>query len=547
MRRTILAVVPFLVVLRVACALDNPLFPRISWFRQHFGPSSYRVQLQPPAYLSDHVVGGRVELSLRSYLELVLENNTDIALAKLLVVYPANAVTRAFAAFDPSLQSSFSSTWETEPTTSALQGGPVFKSVTEPASFTYQQLLPSGTALNLSFDAQRYSTNSIFSTYNPALSSNFTVQLSYALLQNRGALESRLTILVAKSNLTISRHQLQDQVSNLLASAENAYWDAVQARENIALQTKFLELRAAALDRVQKQVDAGALLPLELFQPKANYASAQVAVIQATQALSRAENALRQQIGADLDPRIRTLPIVLTEPYAIAPMPLPEPERTIATAIARRPDLSALMATVDKDDLSVRSAADALRPYLLATGTYTSQGVGGIYNELSNPFGSATVVTQIPGGFGDAVRQMFGFGYPVYSMGIQLSLPLRDRAAGANLADAQTRKRQDSLLLRKLEQTVRLQVLDAIGDLKTIQASLQQAEVAREFAQKRFEAEQKKYELGVTQLFFVLDAQTQLNQAENDTLLQAINYRRSVLAFHLIVGDLLSERGVTVQ
>src|SRR5208283_4257781 len=116
--------------------------------------------------------------------------------------------------------------------------------------------------------------------------------------------------------------------------------------------------------------------------------------------------------------------------------------------------------------------------------------------------------TPIPGGFGDALIQMFGFGYPVYSVGLQLKLPLRDRAAAADLADAEVRKRQDALKVRKIEQSLRLDVLNALDQLEAVRASIEQATVAREFAEKRFAAEQRKYELGVTQLFFVLDAQT---------------------------------------
>src|ERR1039458_2447519 len=132
--------------------------------------------------------------------------------------------------------------------------------------------------------------------------------------------------MLARSTLRISHYQLRDQVTALMANAENAYWDVVEARENVALATEFLNLRAAALDRAQKQVDAGALLPLDIYQPKSDYASAQVSVIQAKRVLSQRENALRQQVGADLDPAIRTLPIVLTEPLDIPIVAAPDKE-----------------------------------------------------------------------------------------------------------------------------------------------------------------------------------------------------------------------------
>jgi outer membrane protein len=534
-----------------AIAQDAPTFPTSNWFRQHFAAPNTRVELQAPAQIPDYIVDGKLQLSLRAYIELALRNNTDIALAKLQVLTPANAITRAFAAFDPTLAATFSNTRATQPTTSALQGAATLKSLSQPVDFSYQQLLASGTSLTVSFDALRTSSNNSFSTFNPAIGTNLSVSFDQPLWRNRGAYLTRLNILLARSNLRISQYQLRDQMSTLLAAAENAYWDVVQARDNLLLQSKFMELRDAALQRAQKQLEAGALLPLDIFQPKADYASAQVAVIQARQLLAHAENTLRQQIGADLDASLRSLPIVLTEPLAIPAATLPDREDAIRKAIDSRPDHLAAAAALDVDDLGIRGATDALRPAVSLTGSYTSQGVGGIFNQIGNPFGGdtggQTMITRIPGGLGDAFSQLFGFGFPVYSFGLRLSLPIRDRAAAANLADSQIRKRQDALQLRKLEQNLRLQVLNAIDDLEAVRASMQQAEVARGFAEQRFAAEQKKYELGVTQLFFVLDAQTQMNQAENDVLRQNITYRRALINLYLITGTLLSERHVTLD
>ncbi|HEV3197575.1 MAG TPA: TolC family protein [Bryobacteraceae bacterium] len=545
--RKLLAPGLWLLAAVAASAAEAPLFPRFNWFRQHLGSPTTHVELQTPAHISNHVVDGRLELSLRSFIELALENNTDIALAKLQVLFPVNSIMRAFSAFDPALQASFSSTRSTQPTTSALSGAATLKYLSQPVDFSFQQMVASGTTLSVSFDANRNSSNSSFSTYNPALSSSLSVSFDQPLLRGRGASIAKTSILIARSNLKYSHYQLRDQVSSLISAAENVYWDVVEARENMALQSKFLALREAALDRAQKQVDAGALLPLDIFQPKAEYASAQVAMIQAKQTLAHRENALRQQMGADLDPQLRALPIVLTEPFAIAPMALPDRETAVRKALASRADHLAIATSLETDDLNIRNATEAMRPSLSLTGNYISQGVGGIYHQISNPFGQGTVVTQLAGGLGDALSQMFGFGFPVYSLGLRLRLPLRDRSSAADLADAEVRKRQDALQLRKLEQGLRLQVLNAVDDLEAVQASMKQSEVAREFAEKRFAAEQKKYELGVTQLFFVLDSQTQLNQAENDVLRQSITYRRSLINLYLMTGELLAERGITVD
>jgi outer membrane protein TolC len=517
--------------------------------RRYQAPRTW-VESQEPARIADYVVGGHIELSLRDYVELVLHNNTDVALTRLQIHLLENGVQRSLGVFDPSFQASFSPSRSTEQTTTWLQGVPNLISLTVPFSLSYQQLLPSGVTMNVSAGGQRYSSNDAYSTFDPALSSNLSVQFTEPLLRNRGGLSTRLAILIARSNLRAGGWTFRDQVTNLLANAESAYWDAVQARENLAIQKKFLELRRAALDLARKQVAAGALLPLEVYQPSANYASAELAGIQAKLALLKSENLIRQQIGADLDPKFNSLPIVLTEPYADAAAALPDRESAVRQALDARLDRAALLEKLHADDLGITGAADALRPSLSLTGSYTSQGLAGVFSQFGSPLASlpgGSAITQVQGGFGQALSQMFRFGFPVYSGGITLSLPLGNRAAGADLSNAYLAKRQDALQLRKINQGIRLQVLNAIDDLETVQAAVKEASAARDFAGKRFAAEQKKYELGVTQLFFVLDAQTQLNAAEGDLLSESIASRRSLMTLHLALGDLLDERGVVLE
>src|SRR5258708_36606251 len=122
----------------------------------------------------------------------------------------------------------------------------------------------------------------------------------------------RLPISIARSRLPIAESPLQDQVIQLVAAAENAYWDVVGARENLRVQEESLKLADAALARAQKEVDLGATSALEIYQPQANQANAQLSVSQARYRLAQTEDALRRQIAADLDPKLRTLPLEMT-------------------------------------------------------------------------------------------------------------------------------------------------------------------------------------------------------------------------------------------
>jgi outer membrane protein len=268
--------------------------------------------------------------------------------------------------------------------------------------------------------------------------------------------------------------------------------------------------------------------------------------------LRQQEDALRKQIGADMDPDIRKLPIVLTESVAApANTTKLDSEALIEKALISRPDLKSAVQDLDTDDLTIKSISNVMRPDLSLTGIYTAQGRGGTFIQRQNVFnGTAnqSQITQIiPGGFGDSIDQLFGFGYPVYGFGIRLRLPIRNRQAAADMADAIVNKRRDALQARNAEQQIRLDVLTAVNLVESSKASLDLAIKSRDFAQKRLDAENKKYELGTSQIFLVLQAQTDLIGAESTVVLQSIAYRRNVLNLLNTTGQLLEERGVVIQ
>jgi outer membrane protein TolC len=158
-----------------------------------------------------------------------------------------------------------------------------------------------------------------------------------------------------------------------------------------------------------------------------------------------------------------------------------------------------------------------------------------------------TSTTLIPGGFGDAWSQMWGFGFPVYGMGLTLRLPIKDRRAAADYADATVTKKIDALQVRQFEQNARLEVLNAISQVENSRASVDLAKIAADLAQKSVEAEQKKYDLGVSTLFFLLNQQSQLTQAQSDLVTNSVQYRRNLLNLLQRTGTLLQERGIVIK
>ena len=527
-------------------------FPKPSYFRETFSKAQPKIELKDPVRLKDFVAGGKLELSLKNFLALVMSNNTDIQIQMLSLETPKNAIQRAFGTWDPRATASFTSTRSTTPPTSALDGATELKTLSQPLTMTVTQTLPEGVNNSVSWGGTKSTSNSTFNNYNPALSSNLSITFSQPLLQNRGTYVNRLSLMSARSRLKSSEFGLKLQMLNLVSAAESAYWDVVSARENLKVAEGARDVSAAFLKLSQKQLELGALSPLDIYNPEQQLATNEVSVAQARFNLTQREDALRRQISADLDPEVRKLPLVLTDS---ADMPLEsivfDREQSIGMALQNRPDLKQAMQSIDVDDLSIQTARNALLPNLALTGNYTVNGRGGVFltrtNVFDNSGNASSVLTSIPGGLTDALSQMFGFGFSSYQMGLRLTLPIRSRSASADMADAIVRKKQDSLTVRTTQQNVRLDILNAITNVESSKESVKLAKVARDFAQKALDAENKKYELGTELSQNVLLAQNALAQSESTVVTNQIALRKNLLNLWVKIGTLLDERGIVVQ
>lgn len=527
---------------------SDPFFPMPAYFKKRFENPPTKVELQKIVRVPDFVQSGKLELSLRDYLDLVLANHPDVSVQKLQVQVARNAIQRAYGVFDPLAIGRFTSTRAETPTSDALQGAATLNQLNQPLNLSYQQTLYNGTQFNVGFNSTKLSTNNSFALFNPSYTSNMQFGINQPLFRGRGAYITRMPISIAQTRVRGSEFNFENQVLNLLVQAELAYWAVVEARMSLRVQEQTLSLADAALKRSQKELELGAISSLEIYQPQANYANAEIFVTQARYRLAQAEDALRRQIGADLDPNIRTLPIELTESVNPPSEALNlDREQYVTRAIQRRPDLRSLSQNMAVDDLLIAQAGNALRPDIALNLNYSSFGRGGTFYERSNVFGQQQVVAIIPGGVGGALDQVFGFGFPTYGFGVTWRIPIKDRVASANLADAMVNKKIDAYRVRSLEQQIRLEVLNAINQAENSKASVELAKIARDLAQKRVEADQKRYELGTIPIFFVLASQNDLNTAEGNLVRESVNYRRNLLTLLQRTGDLFSERNIVIQ
>ena len=527
-------------------------FPKASYFRETYGKAKTKVELRNPVRLKDFVADGKLELSLKNYLALVMANNTDVQLQLISLEIPKSNILQQYGAWDPKATAQFSTTRATTiPTnaTTAQNAASLTKSLAQPYGLQYTQTLPEGLQYTAQFAGAKTSQTNSFNNYNPALTANLRVSVTQPLLQNRGSYVNRIPLMVAQVGLKMSESQQTQQLLTLINTAETAYWNVISARENLKVADSGRTNADEFLKYMQKQLDLGALSPLDIYNPQQSLAAADLTVSQAKFNLLQAEDALRHQMGADLDPEIRQLPINLTEGVDLGPADsiAVDAEREVSKAVMNHPAILQAFEKLDSDDLGIQSAKNGLLPNLSLSMYYQANGTGGVYDAAHSTLLGGGPASMIPGGVGDALGQMFGFGYPTYFASLNLTLPIRNRAASAAMATALVQKKADALNLRNQQQAIRLNTLTAVTRLEGAKEQLKLAKIQLDFAQKNLDAENTKFQLGTEINQNVINAQQVLVQAQSAVVTNQVGVRLNLLNLLTQTGELLDERGIVVK
>ncbi len=532
----------FLIAASVLGAADLPFAAR------------YRDRLRGPV-LRESVIGGfneyvsegKLHLRLADFLTLVLKNNTDIQLTRLDVLEAADAIMAARAAFDPSLSLSFNAVRNEQPTYTQTAGADVLSSLSQQAGIGYSQVLPSGQKVGLDFSSGRNSDNSAFSFYNPSISGNLALSVTQPLLANRGNLQARAPLQIARTRLLIVTSQTETRIADLLAAAALQYWDAIQARDNIRVQQFSVDLAQKAYERDKLALDLGALSKLDIFQSQSQLAQRKVELVQASYTYRGQLDGLRRLIGADLDPAVRSIEVVLEDDPSSLPLAAVDTaERSIETALARRPELKEIERRYAIDDLNVRVARDSMLPRFDLGVRAGASGLGGNQVPISSPLGGGPS-TFVPGGLGDALSQVFRFRSPFYGFSIEMSVPVRSSQAQASLADALVQRARDRYTRRQREQQVIQDVKTSMNQLEMASAQIDAGKTARDLARSNVEAQQQRYDIGGITPFELLDAQNRLASLEGGLVASYANYQKALISYRRATWTLLDGLGVVVE
>ena len=488
--------------------------------------------------------GPTVDLTLEDALARALERNLDLVVQRLNPQVFDLSLAQQLSFYRPSVNTSLGNTSRTNPSSTQLDGGESVISKT--ATFNggiSQPVQWGGGNFQANFNNNRSASNNFFSSFNPSYRSTFQATYTQPLLRGFKIDNTRQQIQVTRINRDIADIDLRQSITNTVSSVRNAYWDLLYATQTLAVQQQALDLAEDLVRDNQARVEIGTLAPIDIVQAQSEAASRRQTLAQAEQALATAELVLKQLIVNGTDDEYWTatlnpvdLPTIETQPVDL--------EVAIRSALDQRTDLARSRRQLDINDVNLAAMRNNTLPAVDLVGTYQLQGQGGTRFERSGLGGRVT--TEIPGGITDAFDQLFDAEFPVWTVQVQVSYPLGQSAADAALARARLQTQQVQAQLRQLQLQVATEVTNAVVQIQAIDRRIEAAIAARELAEQQLDAEQSRFEAGLTTNFFVVQAQRDLATAQDAELRAILDQQKALVELDRVQRTSLSNAGIQI-
>jgi outer membrane protein len=499
--------------------------------------------------------GDKIELSLDRAIVLSLENTLDLDVASLGYERAGFGIGSASGAFDPYVELDVNAARSQSPKISSIQSS---DSKQQRLNGFLGGLLATGATYQLGWTNSRNDSEIPGITLiNPTYSSSLAASATQPLLRNFGRGVNTRLIVQARISRDISAWDFVRSVQATIQNVENAYWDLVYAQENLLSKQESLA-RASDLNRITKiKIDVGALAPIDIVQTEVTIAQREQDIILAEGLIGDAQDRLKRllNVGSAAD---WNRPIVPTDRPTDEAMTI-DLDAGLRTALETRPEVKQAVSDIESKKISLAYSHNQLLPKLDLSGSYGYGGLGAQKAQLEScsinnvsvdqcvANGGVVVTTPFNANYVDALYQVRGRDFPSWSVGLSLNIPIGNRTARANKAAALTDVELSRTNLALLKQNLQVEVRAAARAIDTAFRSVAAAHKARELADRNVDAEQKKYQNGMTTSFQVAQIQNDLTSARSFELLAIAAYRKAIAAWHKAIGDILPQHQVIIS
>jgi len=485
---------------------------------------------------------GELLLSLEDAIKVALERNLSLVIERYFTEEAELAITQNVGIYDVFTQFDLAQLEETSPAASNLDGALVQEFDQASADLRVSQLIPTGGTFRFDWLNRRQETNSIFATVNPNYRVDMDLNYVQPLLRNLGRMATDRNLRIARTNQEISLENFELQVTTIIVLVENAYWNLAESIAQLEVASQSLDLAKQLQGQNEIRVEVGTLAPLELVQSEAGVAQREVDIIRARAAVGDRGDVLRELLNIERDGDLWQVPIDPTSDPFAEHFEV-DMEKAIATALANRPELRRQQLDLDNRELDVRYFKNQKKPRLDFVGTYGYNGLGGpidIRDEEGN------VIETIPGGYSDALDQIFDADSEGWRTALNFAYPIQNRTAKAQVAIAQVNYERGQTEYQNLELSIVTEVRRVARALDAAAESVDSAGVNRHLQERNYEAEQKRYDNGMSTSFQVLRIQDDLTLARSQFVDAVAAYRRALALHYQSLGTLIPVSGVEI-
>lgn len=488
------------------------------------------------------------KLSIDEAVKQALEQNLSIQVERLDPQLQDLSIAQAYTAWTPTFSMGLDNNWADTPPTSSLSGADnIIQSDTLSSSLQWNQNLRwRGGTYQVFWDSSRNTSNNLFNDFNPLLRTNFNMFLQQPLLLRNFSVDpSRQQLIISRKNREISDIQLRDVVVTTLRAVKNAYWELVFARANLTSQQQSLELAQQTLKDNRTRVEVGTMAPIDIVEAEAEVARNEETVIVAEAAIQEAEDQLRALAFDPATPDFWRLRIETTDLPDPKPMAI-DPDAALRSALDKRTDLQQTRKNLEATDLNIRYYRNQRLPQLNFEARYTPSAIGGTFLEREPGFPPGPVLGETQRSYWSALGDTLGGDFPSWTVGVTLSYPIGSSSSDVLLARSRLEYTRSQAQLRNQELQVGTQVRDVARQVNTNQKRVEATQSARQLAERRLEAEQKKFGVGLSTNFQVFQAQRDLTTARNNELRAILDFAKAQVDFEAVQEVSVSTTGNVV-
>ena len=490
-----------------------------------------------------------VKLTLEEAVKAALDHNLDIAVQRLNPEINDIAYSSLAAFYHPALTSTLAKTAATTPNTSQISGassgtaGVTLDTATVNGGLS-QNIFWGGGSIAATLNNNRQSTTNNTSLFNPSYNSTWSAVYTQPLVRNFRIDANREQLSITKINGDITDAQLRSTITNTLSNVRNAYWDYVFAVESVDVAQQSLTLAEQLVKDNQTRVEVGTMAPIDVVSAQSQSATARQNLVVAQATSRSAEIALKRLIVAGTQDPLWTSSLDPSDRPDFRPEAI-DLDAAVRRALNERTDILIAKKTEAQNDVTLRFLQDQMRPQADLVGTYGLAGIGGTQLVRATNLGGG-IQNTIPGGLGDAFSTLFRNDFPRWTLQLNISYPLGLSSQQASVAKARVQLNQIQAQLKQVELQVATDVTNAVVTARSNAERVQAAQAAREFAQKTLDAEQSKFEVGMSTNYNVILIQRDLATAQNNELQAILNYRKSLVELDRLQQTTLGTLGITI-